>query len=127
VPTCRASAQIGFDPLLETDEPQLLETRDLALRERLVDDVGERRPSPQAECLAQERRRVLGRAGSEGVTPLGDELFEPLRVELAAVDPESVARSDGLDPVRSEALPQRCGWAGRPTTPRSARPGRPPR
>ena len=50
--------EISLDPLLERDGAQLLEPRDLGLGERLVEEVRERRPAPERECLAQ---RPLGR------------------------------------------------------------------
>ena len=54
-----AAGQIGVDPLLERRQPQLLETGDLGLRERLVGEVGERRPAPKRERLAQLLRPPL--------------------------------------------------------------------
>ena len=43
--------EIRLDPLLERDGAQLLEPRDLGLGERLVEEVRERRPAPERECL----------------------------------------------------------------------------
>ena len=48
-----AQCEVGVDALLDDDGSQLLEARDLRLRERLVDEVGERRPAPERERLAQ--------------------------------------------------------------------------
>src|SRR5262249_59495633 len=47
--------KIGFDPLLEDREPQLLEACDVALGERLVRKVGESRPAPERERRAGTR------------------------------------------------------------------------
>ena len=57
-----AELEVGLDPALERGEPQLLQPRDRRLREALVGDVGQRRPAPQSQRLAQERRglRRLG-------------------------------------------------------------------
>src|SRR5439155_15865171 len=41
--------EIGLDPLLEDRKPQLPETSDLSLRERLVRDVGEDWSTPERE------------------------------------------------------------------------------
>ena len=54
-----AGGEVGVDALLERREPQLLQPRALGLRERLVGEVGERRPAPQRErlsCGAARRR-----------------------------------------------------------------------
>ncbi len=39
-------SEVRLDPLLDRDEPELVESGDLGLRERLVEEVRERRPSP---------------------------------------------------------------------------------
>ena len=65
-----AQCQVGIDALLDDDGSQLLEARDLRLRERLVDEVRERRSAPERERLAQGD---LGRgcfAGLERSPPL---------------------------------------------------------
>src|SRR5262249_25767656 len=63
--------QIGIDALLEHRQPELLEARDLDLRERLVGEVGERRASPERQRLVQAVRIAAC-----------DELLESLEVEL---------------------------------------------
>ena len=70
--------EVGVDAPLERDEPQLLETKDLTLGERLVRDVGERGAAPESECLAEEPRRGLGRRS----LPLLDQALEAEQVEL---------------------------------------------
>ena len=52
-----AEREVGLDPLLERRQPQLLEPRRLDPRERLVVELGQRRPAPQRERLAQQARR----------------------------------------------------------------------
>ena len=59
-----AEREIGLDPLLQRDRAQLLEPGDLRLRERLVEEVGERGATPERERLAQ---RALG--GSRDLRP----------------------------------------------------------
>ena len=61
--------QLGFEAVLEGREPQLLETRDRGLGERLVLEVGQRRAAPQGEGLAQHRQRGT-RIGAERVRGL---------------------------------------------------------
>ena len=43
--------QVRVDPILDRSEPELVESRDLALCEVLVGKVGERASSPQSERL----------------------------------------------------------------------------
>jgi hypothetical protein len=52
--------EIGVDAVLQRAEPQLLETEDLTLGERLVRDVGERGAAPECERLTEELRGRLG-------------------------------------------------------------------
>jgi hypothetical protein len=97
-----ARGEVGVDALLERREPQLLQPGDLRLRERLVGQVGERRPAPQAERLAQHPR---GRAGI-GAAGLGDQRLEARRVELRRVEAEHVARRAGDEPAVAELAAQ---------------------
>ncbi len=59
---CPPALEVGVDPLLERGEAQLVEPPDLALRESLVGEVGERRPAPerqaQLEALGLARRHA---------------------------------------------------------------------
>jgi hypothetical protein len=48
-----AECEVGLEAFLERCEAQLLETGDLALGERLVGEVGERRAAPEGERLVQ--------------------------------------------------------------------------
>ena len=57
-----AEREVGFDAPLERAQAELFEAADLGLRERLVGEVGERRPAPEAERVAEPLRRELGRA-----------------------------------------------------------------
>ena len=67
-----AEREVGLDALLERDEPQLLQARDLSGGEILVNEIGQRRPAPERQSLAE----LFGgdrRFGSAGVS---DELLE---------------------------------------------------
>ena len=85
-----AEGQIGFDPVLDQADPQLLQPRDLHLRERLVPEVGERRTAPEGERLAKMRRRPFGRVRRQRLPALPGEPLEPVHVELIGRDPEEV-------------------------------------
>ena len=99
-----AEREVGVDAPLEGSEPQLLDPPDRRLRERLVGEVGERRPSPERERFAQPLRDDRGRRS----VGLLDELREMVEVELASLDAEQVARRLGFEPLprRAERLPQ---------------------
>src|SRR5262245_9958750 len=87
--------EVCLDPLLESRNAKLLQTSDLALRERLVREVGERRTPPEGECSAQCVRVALF-----------DESFETLEVQLARLDTNQVARRSRDDPVGADRLTQ---------------------
>src|SRR5204863_2479477 len=102
-------------------EPQLLETADLTLGERLEDEIGERRASQELERLCEESRplfRLLA-AGR------GDEVLEPGQVEALWIDAQHVAgrlRLQRLGPeqlpqLRDEVLERRCRRLRRPLAP----------
>ena len=78
--------EVRLDALLERDGAQLLEPRDLRLRERLVEEVGERGAAPERERLAQ---RALG---GSGVPP-----------SSAACPPARAGRSGGRRRVGSSS------------------------
>jgi Protein kinase domain len=93
--------EVSVDASLERDEPQLLETKDLRLRERLVRDVGERRAAPESECLTENSFGGFGRR------PLSllDQVLEAEQVELEGPDSDHVAGLAGDDRVtRGEQL-----------------------
>jgi hypothetical protein len=96
--------EVSFDPPFEREQTELLETRDRDLGERLVDEFRERRSSPQRERLSQLRR------GDGGLRPLrlGDEILEPVEIELARPEPERVAGGsrEDLPTACSERLPE---------------------
>ncbi len=63
-------AEVRLEAVLESDEPQLLESRDLALGERLVGEVDEGRPAPERQRLGQPRRGGRrSRAWPEAASP----------------------------------------------------------
>ncbi len=101
--------EVGIDPPLDRQQAQLLQTRDRRLRERLVGEIRERRPTPEPERLAQQP----GSGGGIGRGSLLDEPLEAADVELVAVEPQDVAGR-----ARDE---QRGAGAERLAQPRDAR------
>ena len=55
-----AELEIGLDPLLERDQPKLLEPPDLGLRELLERELGERGPRQSASACSSCSRRSAG-------------------------------------------------------------------
>ncbi len=93
--------KVGIDALLDCLQAKLLEPADRSLRERLVREIGERRPAPQSQRLAQllrGDRRLGGRR-------LPDEALEALQVELVAIKREDIP--GGTREQLSAALSQR--------------------
>ena len=78
-----ARRQVAVDRALGRGQVQLLEAADLAGRERLLGDVGERRPAPQRERLA---RQVVG-----------DERREAQRIDVAVAQAQLVPAPAGDD------------------------------
>ena len=70
-----AVGELALEAPFERGEPQLLEPRDLALRERLEREIRQRRPSPQ-------RQRLL-------VALLPEQPLEAVQVELVAASTRS--------------------------------------
>ena len=71
-----AEEEIGVDALFEGSLAQLLEPADLGLGERLVGEIGERRPAPQAEGFPEDRRRRLLVPHRAGGPRLGEQVLE---------------------------------------------------
>ena len=92
-----AEREVGLDALLEGDQPQLLQARDLS-REILMGEIGQRRPAPERQGLAE----LFGGDRGFGSTGVADELLEAGQVELVRADLEHVARRAGDQGVRAE-------------------------
>ena len=82
----RTERQVGLDALFEAGQSQLLEAGDLALRERLVGEVGQRRPAPERERLAQLGGGARGIAAGERSPTLFEEALEPVSVQALRID-----------------------------------------
>jgi hypothetical protein len=72
-----AYGEIGLDPLLERQQPSLLEPFGFGGGKRLVEDVGERRAAPERQRAPQRLARGHGVSGGELRAPPLDELLEP--------------------------------------------------
>ena len=85
-----AEREVSLDPLLERLHLHLLEPHDLSLREGRKAEVGERRPAPERESLAQLLLRSFRLGGAQRSSSLFDKSAEPIEVELLRSDIEHV-------------------------------------
>ena len=81
-PAVLAERQLRFDALLDRRQAQFLEPGDRRGRERLVGEVGQRRPPPQRKRLPEASSRLFVRAARERRGRLLCQLLEPPQVEL---------------------------------------------
>jgi hypothetical protein len=98
-----AEGKVGIEPPLECPQAELFEPENLQLRERLVGEIGERRPPPESESFAQHARGQVGRR----LPRLLHQQLEAEQVELVRPDADHISRllrNDRL--VRSERLAQ---------------------
>ncbi len=99
-----AEREVGVDPHLDREQVHLLEAPDRRLRERLVDEIGERGAAPERERLAQPLGGLL-RLGGAGLL---DEALEAVEIELLGGELDHVAgreRDEQLG-ARAERLAQ---------------------
>ena len=82
--------KIRVDALLQGAQMQILELRDRRLREGLVGKVGQRRPTPQSQPVAQDRGSPPGVACRQRLAPLLDRSPEAVEVKLAGRDAKQV-------------------------------------
>src|SRR5918994_2817060 len=95
--------ELGLNQLLARGRSELLETRDLDLREGLERKIREWWPAPQRQRLAQLSRTELG---ALALARLRDEAQEAVDVDKLGVDVEHVARRACPDNVGAEHLAQ---------------------
>src|SRR5262249_12541473 len=84
--------KVGFDSLLEDGQPQVLESGDLTLRERLVRDVGEGRSTPQRERRPKNARGLGSASLGQRSSPLGQKLLEARRIDFIPCEHQQIAR-----------------------------------
>ena len=102
-PLVPAELEVGVGPLLERGEPELGQPTRGRPRERLLPELDQRRPAPEAERPAEELRAASRIARFGGGLGQG---FEPREVELPRRRAKRVAGRPRLDPLRPERLPQ---------------------
>ena len=94
--------QLGLDPLLDGDEAQLFQSRNLRLGEPLVRELSQRRAAPQAQRLPQLGSRAPGITARERAPSFGKQRLKPADIGLARLGLQHVAA-----PVRHQTpVPQ---------------------
>jgi hypothetical protein len=86
-----AEREARVDELLERGHVKLLEPADLALRETLVREVGERRAAPQRQRLLERCGGGAGAAGCELARAVAEQPLEAVAVEQLGRERELVA------------------------------------
>jgi len=97
-----AEGQVGLDPLLQADQAQLVQPRDLGLGEGLVAKVGQRWSPPQRQREGQLLGGVGGGALGKGLASLGEQALEPAQVDLVGEGAEQVPRWPRDQPPRRQ-------------------------
>ena len=95
----------SLEALLERRQPELLQPVDRRLGERLVHELGERRPLPEGQRLLEAGERGLRRPVRERLPCLLDEPREAQGIHAIGLDAELVARRAGDDGLAPEELP----------------------
>ena len=101
-----AVGELALEPSFQRGQTQLLEARDLALREVLEREVGERRAAPQCQRLL--------------VAVLREQLAEAVQVELVRRDTQHVAGRPRLEPAGRRAAAAASTRSRAARSPRSA-------
>ena len=87
--------ELGVDALLGRDQSELFQALDLAPRERLVREFGERGAAPEPKCRFECLQRLGRLARSIRPAALLEKLLEPVNVDLLRLDLQHVAAGSG--------------------------------
>ncbi len=98
--------ELGVDALLEREQPPFLEPPGLLSRERLVQEVCESRPPPEADRVPKHRGCAIEVPVSRCSPRPLHKRTEPIDVELPGTDTHEVARCTPLDPLCSQQRPK---------------------
>ena len=101
-----AEREVGLDPILDCRETKLLESRDLALRKRLVDEVGQGGAAPERERFPERTGSRLGIAACERIAALLDQALEQAHVDLVGLCAEEVTGAAGEQHTGPKQLAQ---------------------
>jgi hypothetical protein len=94
-----SAGEVGVYAVFKQGEPQLFETRDLRLRERLEGELAQWRPAPQPERLSKQHGCPLAIFGRQCLAGLVSQALAPVEVKLARLHVKQVAIGPGRHPV----------------------------
>lgn len=92
-----AEREVGVDTVLGRRQPELVEAHPVGLGEVVVDEVGQGRPPPERERVAEDRDRLGRLARVQVLMSERNELGEPVGVDRGRVGDEHVAAVAHLD------------------------------
>ena len=101
-----AERELGFEPPLERVQTKVLETGAFRPCERLGCELGQRRPAPERQRLAEPVFRPPGLARVERLPRLRQGGDEAIEIELLRVENEGVAGRARLQGPRGQQLAQ---------------------
>lgn len=102
-----AERQIGVDPVLEDTDAQLLQPRDLRLRERFIAQVGEWRAAPEREGLVELVRRLPQLVRRQRLPSQPGQALEPVDIEFVRPHLQAVRAWAGRQQLPVGGLLQR--------------------
>src|SRR6266542_1493310 len=103
-PDVAAQSEIGLDPPLERCDPQVLETGNFRLGERLEREIGECRSAPEVQAFVEEGGCAGGVTDCDRRSTLVKQPLEAARVELVRPKFEHITRGERAEEVGSEDL-----------------------
>ena len=89
----KAELDLRLEAVLEGGQAEIVEARDLALKEPFEGQLHIRRSAPEPECVPKRGGTLAGRKG----TRVSNESLESMRINRAGVDGEYVARRDRVN------------------------------
>ena len=90
-------SKLGLNQLFPPANAQLLQPRDLKLREALVRELRQRRPAPQRQRLIKQRRGAAETAPSHLPPRLAHQPLEHKRIDALSIDPQLIPMLPGHD------------------------------
>jgi hypothetical protein len=91
-----SEGKVGVEPLLHDREPQLLESADLRLRERLICAVGEGRPTPNRKGRSKQLGGLSRTPARKRVAPVPKESLASSSIQLIRRENQCVAACPAL-------------------------------
>ena len=108
-----AERQLGLDPLLDRDEPELLQPFRVGAREVLVGDLGQRLSAPECEGRLERLQGIGGLARCVCTSACVEQPLESSRVDRVGLDLEDVAAASREQELVRSRTPSGAARSGR--------------